>query len=146
VIDIPAIVKAIHSQHRDLVALQEIDVNTIRSGKEINEPAAIAEALGMYFYFGKAIDYGNGGYGVAILSRFPLSETRTQWLSQKADPKTERRAIATARVTLPGGQQICFASTHLDVENVATVYYRCNSLPKPSGESDPFYTGWRPER
>lgn len=119
VIDIPAIVKAIRSQQPDLVALQEIDVNTTRSGKEINEAAAIAEALGMYFYFGKAIDYGGGGYGVAILSRFPLSETRTQWLSQEADPKTERRVLATARVTIPGGKQIRFASTHLDVENAA---------------------------
>lgn len=142
VIDIPAIVKAIRSQQPDLVALQEIDVNTTRSGKEINEAAAIAEALGMYFYFGKAIDYGGGGYGVAILSRFPLSETRTQWLSQEADPKTERRVLATARVTLPGGKQIRFASTHLDVENAANRLLQMQQISQAARQdSIPFILG-----
>lgn len=142
VIDIPAIVKAIRSQQPDLVALQEVDVNTVRSGKEINEAEAIAKALGMYFYFGKAIDYGGGGYGVAILSKFPLTETRTQWLSQEADPKTERRVLATARVTLPGGQQIRFASTHLDVENAANRLLQMQQITETvRKDSIPFILG-----
>lgn len=89
VIDIAAISKVIWGQNPDLVVLQEIDNHTTRSGKDINEAAEIAKSLGMYYYFGKAISYGGGGYGIAILSRFPITEMRTVKLPKEVDPNTE---------------------------------------------------------
>ncbi len=115
VIDIKAVSKLIHDQNPDIVALQEVDVNTSRSGKEINEAEEIAKNNGMYFYFGKAIDFGGGGYGVAILSKYPISEMKTILLSKESNPNAEQRVLTTARIKLPGRKDFRFACTHLDV-------------------------------
>ncbi|WP_175491103.1 endonuclease/exonuclease/phosphatase family protein [Pontibacter chinhatensis] len=118
VIDLDAIARVIREQNPDLVALQEVDVNTSRSGN-INQAVVLAEKLGMNFFFARAIDFGGGEYGVAILSRYPLSETSLVQLPEDAAPEAEDRVLATANVTLPGGKTIRFGSTHLDVQNAA---------------------------
>lgn len=112
-IDIPAIVRAIASQDPHLVALQEVDANTRRSGQG-NQAEMIAEALGMQVYFGKALDFDGGEYGTAILSRFPISETITYLLPGLGGPGAEPRVLTTAKIHLPSGQQLIFGSTHLD--------------------------------
>jgi len=114
-IDVDAIVKTIKLQNPDLVALQEVDVNTKRSGS-INEAVLLAAKLNMNVYFGKAIDHDGGDYGVAILSKYPLTEQKTFKLPKNNDPKAEQRVFAIATVTLPGGKKIKFASTHLDAQ------------------------------
>lgn len=118
-IDLDAIVNAIRQQKPDLVALQEVDVHTKRSGP-VNQATEIAKRLGMQAYFAKALDYGGGEYGVAILSKYPLSETSMLRLPLGADPKSEQRVLATGKVSLPGGLVIRFGSTHLDVRNAQT--------------------------
>lgn len=115
VIDIEAIAKAIKDQNPDLVALQEVDVNTLRSGK-FNQAEEIAKRLGMTFFFAKAIDHGGGDYGVAILSKYPMSETKISRLPTEVSTKGEPRVLATAKITLPGGRLIRFGSTHLDAQ------------------------------
>lgn len=112
-IDIAAIVKAIASQNPDLVALQEVDVNTERSGQG-NQAEMIAEKLGMQAYFGKALDFNGGEYGTAILSRFPITDTITYLLPDVGGKGSEQRILTTARVQLPSGKAIVFGSTHLD--------------------------------
>jgi endonuclease/exonuclease/phosphatase family metal-dependent hydrolase len=67
----------------------------------------------MNFYFGKAIAHDGGDYGVAILSKYPLS---TYKLPKNDDPKAEQRVLALATITLINGQKIRFASTHLDAQ------------------------------
>lgn len=114
-IDINAIISTIQEQNPDLVALQEIDVNTKRSGA-FNQAKEIAEKLQMNFFFGKAIDFEGGAYGVAILSKYPLSETIVHPLPTKEETKGEHRVLATAKVTLPDGSHIRFGSTHLDAQ------------------------------
>lgn len=117
-IDVGAIVNTIRAQDPDLLALQEIDVNTTRSGA-FNQAEEIAEKLHMNFFFGKAIDYQGGEYGVAILSKYPLSETVVNHLPTKAETKGEPRVLATAKVALPDGSHIRFGSTHLDAQKDA---------------------------
>ncbi|WP_161890150.1 endonuclease/exonuclease/phosphatase family protein [Pontibacter russatus] len=115
-IDIDAIAAVIRKENPDLVALQEVDVNTQRSGK-VNQAKAIAEKLGMEAFFGRAIDHQGGYYGVAILSKYPLTETKVTPLPEDAAPASEDRVLASAKVRLPGGMVIRFGSTHLDVVN-----------------------------
>jgi len=112
-IDMEAIIKAIKSEDPDLIALQEVDVNTLRSGK-INQADIIARKLGMNFFFAKAIDHDGGDYGVALLSKFPISETKIHRLTTVAGSGGEPRVIATARIQLKNGKYIRFAATHLD--------------------------------
>lgn len=113
VIDLDAIANVIAAQKPDLVALQEVDVNTKRSGN-VNQAAYLAEKLGMHYYFAKAIDHGGGDYGVAVLSKFPVEEQTTLRFSRIEGRKAEDRVLATVAVKLKSGKKIKFASTHLD--------------------------------
>lgn len=114
VIDIDTIAAVIRKANPDLVALQEIDVNTGRSGK-INEAEQIALKAGyQYYFFGRAIDFDGGRYGIAILSKYPISDTIVHALPTEESTNGERRAIALSKVTLPNGKTLHFASTHLD--------------------------------
>ena len=115
-IDVDAIVKTIREAAPDLVALQEVDVNTQRSGS-INQARMIAEALDMEYYFGKAIDYDGGAYGVAILSKYPIRDEVTYALPTQDGSGGEPRVMATVRVKLPKRRNMIFASTHLNAQS-----------------------------
>ncbi|MFA5245572.1 MAG: endonuclease/exonuclease/phosphatase family protein [Pedobacter sp.] len=112
-IDMEAIIKTIRSENPDIISLQEVDVNTKRSGK-INQAEIIARKLGMNFFFAKSIDHNGGDYGVCILSRFPISETKIHRLTTLAGTKGEPRVMATARIQIKNGKYIRFGATHLD--------------------------------
>lgn len=118
-IDLNSIIKAIKAENPDLIALQEVDVNTGRSGK-INQAEIIARELGMNFFFAKAIDHDGGDYGVCILSKFPISETKIHRLTTINETKGEPRVLATAKVHLDNGTFIRFGSTHLDALREST--------------------------
>lgn len=118
-IDVEAIAEAIREQNPDLVALQEIDVMTGRSGK-IDQAKRLADQLKMHYYFGKAIDHDGGEYGVAILSRFPISDEKTYPLPTQEGSGGEPRVLTTVKVKLPDGSDIRFASTHLDAQKEDT--------------------------
>src|ERR1700754_997538 len=111
VIDIDAIAAVINKENPDIVMLQEVDVNTGRS--KINEAVVLAEKTKMNFYFGKAIDFDGGGYGVAILSKYSLSNAATHKLPTLAGTNGEPRVLATANITV-NGKQLTIACTHLD--------------------------------
>lgn len=119
IIDIDAIAKTIRAQNPDLVALQEVDVNTIRSGK-INQASLLAEKLQMNFFFAKAIDHDAGQYGVAILSKYPITEQVIHRLTTQPGTKGEPRVLATVLVNLPNGKKIRFGATHLDAQKEDT--------------------------
>ena len=113
-IDLKAIAKVIKDAKPDIVALQEIDVFTERSGKELDQAKELATLTGMHYFFSKAIDYQGGGYGVAVLSKFPITNAKGHPLPMKTGVKGEQRTIATVEVELPNKQTIVFASTHFD--------------------------------
>ncbi len=114
-IDLGSIIKTIKAENPDLLALQEVDVNTSRSGN-INQAEIIARELGMNFYFAKAIDHDGGDYGVCILSKYPMSETKIHRLTTLKETGGELRVLATAKIQLKNGGFIRFGSTHLDAQ------------------------------
>jgi endonuclease/exonuclease/phosphatase family metal-dependent hydrolase len=113
IIDIRAFVDVFKKYPADVIALQEVDVNTKRSGN-INEAKMIADGLGMHFFFAKAIDYDGGYYGVALLSKFPLKDTQYIQLPMDTASKGEQRILAVATITFHSGRSIVIACTHLD--------------------------------
>ncbi|PST85283.1 endonuclease/exonuclease/phosphatase [Pedobacter yulinensis] len=114
-IDLEAIARVIAAQKPDVVALQEVDVRTGRSGK-IDEAALLASNLKMHVYFAKGIDHDGGDYGVAILSKYPFAKTEKHALPHNDDPKAEPRVLALTEIRLPGKRTILFACTHLDAQ------------------------------
>lgn len=118
-IDIQDIVDIIKEQNPDLIALQEIDVNTERTGP-VNEAKEIARQLDMQYFFGKAIDYEGGEYGVAILSKFPMSDQKIDKLPTVEETHGEPRTLTSAKISLPSGEDIIFGCTHLDAQHADT--------------------------
>ncbi len=116
VIDVNAIAAVINRIHPSLVALQEIDVYTHRSGANLHEAITIGQLTGMKVYFGKSIDYDGGSYGVAVLSTFPVAEFIVHRLPTMEGTNGEPRVLAMARINLPSKGDCWFACTHLDAQ------------------------------
>lgn len=115
-IDLPAIAKVINESGADLVALQEVDVHTQRSGKEINQAAELGRLTGMNHFFVKGIDYEGGEYGIAVLSRFKILKTDSLRLPMKEGIGGEPRVLALITVKPAKGKKVVFGSTHLDLK------------------------------
>jgi endonuclease/exonuclease/phosphatase family metal-dependent hydrolase len=113
-VDLPAIAQVINKANPNFVALQEVDAFTERSGKKIHQAHELAKMTGMYHFFAKAIDRSAGDYGVAILSRFPLTETKGYRLPVRDSIKNEIRALAVVKALLPNEETIVFCSAHFD--------------------------------
>lgn len=113
-IDINAIANVINTEKPDLVALQEVDRFTERSGKDLDQAKAIAEQTDMHYYFAKALNRSGGDYGVAILSKYPLLSTKQQSLPGADGMEAELRTVGIVEVTLSTGEKVIFGSTHID--------------------------------
>lgn len=119
-IDMKAIANVINTEQADVVALQEVDVYTTRSGSSLHQAEELGRLTGMKAYFAKAIDYAGGEYGIAILSKHPMESMRNLPLPTAAGTGGEPRTLATAVITLPQGEKILFACTHLDAQRSDT--------------------------
>lgn len=95
----------------DIIALQEIDRLTVRSGN-VDQIKVLSELSGYpYYVFGKAIDFDGGEYGISILSKHPIV-TNYQIDLPSGD---EQRIALIAQVDAPGFPlPITFINTHLD--------------------------------
>ena len=112
-IDVKSLADFILKIKPDVVALQEVDSVCNRS-KKIDIAAELGKLTGMYYYFGKAMNYDGGGYGEAILSRLPIISITTLALPIQPDKKREPRAAIEAVVEIAKGKTIKFIATHLD--------------------------------
>ncbi|MGB7219751.1 MAG: endonuclease/exonuclease/phosphatase family protein [Vicinamibacterales bacterium] len=92
---VDAIAAEVATMQADIVALQEVDLRTRRSGF-VDEPATLATALGFHYAFAASIKWDEGDYGLAILSRFPLTDVRRHRLD--ATTATEPRIVLQATV------------------------------------------------
>lgn len=133
-IDLDAVAKVIKNENPDIVGLQEVDRNTKRSGN-IDEAKVLAAQTGMFYQFFKAIDHDGGDYGVAILSKYPISNGAQFALPQVA--KGEPRVLSYVTVKLKN-QTLTFANTHLDAtkpdsNRVAQMQAILTELEKKSG-------------
>ncbi len=97
----------------DLLFLRQVDSATTRAGK-VDRPAAIGKALGMVSYFRKNIDYQTGGFGNAVLSKFPVKEKYSQLLSREEGSTAELRSMVMVKVEVQEGHALYFAGTELD--------------------------------
>lgn len=135
VIDVNAIAAVIKKQNADIVAVQEVDINTNRSGK-INEAAQLAVKAGYpSFFFAKAMDFDDGEYGILILSKYSLSDTKAYRLPMDSVNGGEQRMLATGTVTLPGGKTFRFGSTHLEAYNKTSRYLQIKEICRIAEET-----------
>jgi len=115
--NLDAIASVIIDACPDLVALQEIDLNTNRSG-HIDLVTELGMRTKMAPLFGRAMYYDGGEYGEGILSKYSFSSTRNVPLPYT--PGNEPRTALEAVVVLSSGDTIAFIGTHFDHLNPET--------------------------
>jgi endonuclease/exonuclease/phosphatase family metal-dependent hydrolase len=104
------VAEVIRSAAPDIVALQEVDVRSLRASG-LDQPAVLAERTGLpYYAHFRTTSLFGGDYGVALLSRFPLESVRQHPLPVVAG--TEPRTVAHALVKV-NGQEVSVYVTHL---------------------------------
>jgi endonuclease/exonuclease/phosphatase family metal-dependent hydrolase len=126
------VAELVRSTRADLVLLQEVDRNTQRSGP-VDQPATLARLTGYPVAFGRTIGFQGGDYGIAILSRWPITDYTLVPLTVVAPPGRsaegrEQRGVLRARIGVLGGT-LSVLTTHLDhtgddvwrVQEIATV-------------------------
>jgi endonuclease/exonuclease/phosphatase family metal-dependent hydrolase len=111
-IDLSRLAGVIKSVQPDVVALQEVDEGTERSGS-VDQLAEFERLTDMHAEFGNAMDYSGGGYGVAVLSRWPVLTTANHPLPSSPD-REPRTALTVQLRAGEDGPLLQFTSTHLD--------------------------------
>ena len=121
VVDYDRTANVIIKNQPDIVALQELDSMTGRSGRKY-QLEELANRTNFYPTFGKAIDYDGGGYGVGVLTKEqPLSIKRIPL------PGEEPRVLLIVELI-----EYVIACTHLDLEEDA----RLASIPLIINEAE----------
>ncbi|GEM_PF-124693 len=107
--DLDRIAKLISAQEPDLVALQEIDVETARASG-VDQAAKLAKLTGMHYAFGRFMKYDGGEYGQMVLSKYPI----LRQLNLRLPDGHEPRAMLVIEVKLPQfTTPAFFAGNHL---------------------------------
>jgi len=110
-VNLQRVADVIASTNADIVLLQEVDRMTTRSGG-VDHLAELERLTKMHSVFGKAIDFQGGQYGIAILSRWPITTSET--ISLRGSPIEARVALAAQT----NGLRVI--NTHFDASNVET--------------------------
>lgn len=106
----------IKSSGADLVGLQEVDSVCRRSGN-VDQMQRLGELTGMHYAFVRHMAYDGGAYGQGILSKYPMSDVKNHRITLiKKDGKNDSRALIAAKITLPKGTELSFASVHFALD------------------------------
>lgn len=111
--DLARIAEVIRARKPDLVMLQEVDKECVRSLSQ-DQPAELAKLTGLQAVFAKSSAQDGGETGLAILTRFTPGEVKVTTLPRGDEP----RILLTTRVETPDGQVI-LACTLLDASDAS---------------------------
>lgn len=131
----------IRSEYLDVVGIQEVKRLNLK-GNGIDWLQRLAEAAGYpYYVFCKTIDYDEGEYGTAILSRMPIILSDT-WQLDVARGKEPRYLAYACLLTESGpvhffNTHLCASDMHLKSINIASMVYTLRA----SGVSPYIVTG-----
>lgn len=109
--DLDKIAKVIQESGAHIVALQEVDYKTNRAHKK-DLTMELAYRCQMQAVFAKAMEYDDGEYGEAILSKWSFYQTNNHALPFSGG--NEPRAALETKFILESGDTIVFIGTHLD--------------------------------
>lgn len=111
-LDLKRIAKVIQSVKPDVVALQECDSKTKRTG-EVDQPAALARLTGMKVVFGPNLKFQGGRYGNAVLSKWPIVKHKNTHLPSHNNG--EQRGVLVCELKPKSLKTpLLFLCTHLD--------------------------------
>jgi endonuclease/exonuclease/phosphatase family metal-dependent hydrolase len=109
-VDLTRIAALIKNTQADIVALQEVDKGTERTGRR-DFPEELALLTGMTCVFSNNYHYQGGEYGNAVLTRFPVLRSTNSHFTMLHAP--EPRGVLQLLLNIHG-RHIAFCNTHLD--------------------------------
>ncbi len=109
VLSLERIANVINQFQPDLVALQEVDRFTARSGR-VDQIARLAQLTHLRPFYAKTLTYQGGEYGIAILSRLPVQRQFRHLYAPL--PDREQRGLLGVEVEY-NAQPLWFFTTHL---------------------------------
>jgi endonuclease/exonuclease/phosphatase family metal-dependent hydrolase len=107
-LDLERIAALIRDVDPDLVALQEVDSVTGRTGG-VDQAAELGRLTGLSAAFGSFMPYDGGAYGMAILSRWPVGEATNIRLPDGEEPRT---SLAITVEIPESGRSLLFVGIH----------------------------------
>jgi len=110
-LDLKRIAEVITAEEPDIVALQEVDQRTARTGR-IDQPAVLGRLTGMEVHFGANIEIFGGEYGNALLIKPDVVAFTNHKLPSFYEG--EQRGLIDATLRLENGAQVRVLATHLD--------------------------------
>lgn len=110
----------------DVIALQEVDYKTTRNGGKdwLNE---VAMQTGMFPYFIKSMNYKGGGFGPALLSKYPFYKMEKTIFKHQGE---EDRATGWIYVMFPDGISLRVGSLHLALSSSQLTIQQFASINK----------------
>jgi len=102
----------------DAVFLQEVDVKTKRTGG-VDQAAELGRLTGMEVTFGKAMDYGGGQYGNAILTKTKPAASRVIPLPGGSEPRAALAVEVKDAHGLSANGTLTLVCVHLDHQAAA---------------------------
>lgn len=107
-IDLRRIAAVIEAQDPDLVTLQEVDRRTDRVDGD-DQARTLGSLTGMNHAFGAFMDYDDGEYGMAVLSRWPIVSVTNVRLPDGDEPRTALKVRVRSPET---DQEIVLVGVH----------------------------------
>lgn len=111
-LDLDSIASIIHEAGVDIVALQEVERNSVRTRFQ-DQIKLISDKLSVEYAYGKSLNILNGQYGNAILSRHPIEEYEVISLPSDKEKRTVLRAVVNI-----DGIRIAVYNTHLGLSKL----------------------------
>ncbi|EOF5433721.1 endonuclease/exonuclease/phosphatase family protein [Salmonella enterica] len=117
----PDLAAAVPALKSDIIALQEVDFNTLRSAKNagsskpVNQAEMLARAGNMQYAECRSINFDGGQYGTALISRWKID--RTEQIKLSNIEGKEQRTACVNYITVPGmPAPLAVIITHPDQE------------------------------
>ncbi len=109
VVDLDRTANVLRALTPDIVGLQEVDDMTTRSAG-VPQTERLGHLLDMHHAFGRFMDFQGGAYGMAILTRYPITSTRSVRLPDGNEP----RIALAVEVRLPDSRRLTIVNVHFD--------------------------------
>lgn len=110
-LNLERIARVIEAEKPDVVALQEVDCYRKRTRHQ-HQAQELADLLGFHFAFEAARSWDTSEYGNALLSRYPLLESRGFYLPRPTRLPVENRCVMQCLLDTPSGP-LSVWNTHL---------------------------------
>ena len=117
----------------DAVFLQEVDVKTKRTGG-VDQSVEMGKLTGMEVTFGKAMDFGGGEYGNAILTKAKPVASKVIPLAGGTEPRAALEVQIKDAHGLSADGMVTLVCVHLDHQVAASREAHAKQLAKDYGE------------